>query len=107
MTQKCGECGNHWNPIIMNVLGLIQTQHFYKQYCNIGIKRYFDKKDSFQHIFFSLCELKIVIFANVLVYLENHIILKCHYNTLKKKLYFDRNIFNIFLLQYCVQKYCV
>jgi len=34
-------------------------------------------------------------------------ILKCHYNIFKKKNLFKQKCLFIFLLQYCVQKYCV
>jgi len=78
-------------------LGPLHTRHFGTQYYNEKIKRYFDKKIKwhFSSKFFFPVWIENIYFC----LFEN--ILKCNYNILKKKLSL---YFNIFLLQYCVQK---
>jgi len=64
---------------------------------NSAIKRYFST-----NIFFHRVNWKYLFLSmNTRVCIENHNILKCHYNILRKKLSFYRKIF---LLQYCASK---
>ncbi len=88
------------------ILGSLHTRHFCSRYCDIEIKRYCDKKTFFIQNFFPVC-IENIFWGMILN------ILKCHYNILKKKMSFYRNIFlsqylfiaisfyrNIFLSQY-------
>jgi len=84
-------------------LGLIHSRHFEAQFFDTAIKRYCDKKIK-RHLSsnfcFFLCELKIFIS----VYLNRF------WNV--TTIFWQKNVFlsfycNIFLSQYCMQKYCV
>ncbi len=83
-------------------LGLIHTRHFGTQYFVKKIKRHF-----WSNIFFHCVNWKYLFLSmDTRVCIENHNILKCHYNFLKNKLSFIEISFyrNIFLLQYSASK---
>jgi len=84
------------------LLGLIHTRHFGTQYCDKKIKRHF-----WSNIFFHCVNWKYLFLSmDTRVCIENHNILKCHYNILKKKLSFYQNIFlsqYLFIAILCVK----